>query len=148
MLRIAKLTDYAMALMTQLAHTPERKVSAQQLARETSLPTPTVAALLKRLARVGLVHSTRGTDGGYSLARSPQSISIVDVITAIEGPVALTECALTAGSCNLEANCATRANWRLISRAVQMALEAVTLADMAAPMTHAVQLKPLRKLAG
>jgi FeS assembly SUF system regulator len=135
MLRIAKLTDYAVGLTTRMAAMPETRISAQQLAGELGLPAPTVAALLKKLSRAGLVVSLRGVDGGYLLARPARSISVADIIAAIEGPVALTECALRAGVCGLEAACATRDNWRLISRAVRVALEAVSLADMAGDMT-------------
>ncbi|MCS6786867.1 MAG: SUF system Fe-S cluster assembly regulator [Thiobacillaceae bacterium] len=133
MLRIAKMTDYATGLMTHLAHQPQRCVSAQQLAQELSLPAPTVARLLKLLGRAGLVVSQRGKAGGYGLARPAQTISVADIIAAIEGPVALTDCALGDGRCGLEHGCGTRGNWRLINQAVQVALEAVTLADMATP---------------
>lgn len=143
MLRIAKLTDYAMGLMTQMAHEPERWVSAQQLALELTLPAPTVARLLKMLGRAGLVVSQRGKGGGYGLARPAREISVAEVIAAIEGPVALTECALGDGRCGLERDCATRSNWRVISQAVQVALEAVSLADMAAPRLQTVQLSTL-----
>jgi FeS assembly SUF system regulator len=138
MLRISKLTDYATALLTQLAGMPERQVSAQQLATEARLPLPTVAALLKRLGRAGLVRGSRGVAGGYSLARPPKDISVAEIIAVIEGPVALTECALGDGNCSLESDCVTRANWRQISRAVRVALEAVTLADMTRPAGKSV----------
>jgi FeS assembly SUF system regulator len=149
MLRISKLTDYATGLMTHLAHSPRRLVSAQQMSRELGLPPPTVAALLKKLTQAGLVASTRGVGGGYSLARGPEEISIAQVIGAIEGPVALTECALGEGVCTLEAGCATRANWRLISQAVEVALEAVSLADMTTtvPVARTVRFQAPRKQA-
>lgn len=143
MLRIAKLTDYATGLMTQMAHQPGRWVSAQQLAVELNLPAPTVARLLKLLGRAGLVVSQRGKGGGYGLARPAREISVAEVIAAIEGPVALTDCARGDGRCSLERDCATRANWRVISQAVQVALEAVSLADMAAPPLRAVQSSSL-----
>lgn len=133
MLRISKLTDYAIGLMVQLAVPPDRLVSAQQLAGELRLPLPTVASLLKRLCRAGMVRGSRGAAGGYSLMRPPAAISVAEVITIIEGPVALTECALGDGMCGLESDCATRANWRQISAAVRVALEAVSLAAMARP---------------
>lgn len=148
MLRIGKLTDYATGLMAQLAHSPERNVSAQQLALELGLPGPTVGVLLKRLGRAGLVRSVRGAAGGYGLALAPQAISVADVIVAIEGPVALTECALGEGNCSLEAGCATRANWRRISQAVQVALEAVSLADLAAPAGATARSVRFRALPG
>jgi FeS assembly SUF system regulator len=148
MLRIAKLTDYATTLMTHMARFPERRVSAQQLAQETGLPPPTVANLLKRLTRAGLVCSTRGAAGGYGLSRLPQAISMGAVITAIEGPVALTECALGQGRCELEADCITRVNWRLISHVVSVALESVSLADMAKPSVRTGKVQPLRAKPG
>lgn len=143
MLRIAKLTDYATGLMARLARMPARPMSAQAMSGEMDLPLPTVAMLLKRLARAGLVQSSRGAGGGYWLARPPDAISIAEVIVAIEGPVALTECALGVGRCAVEARCTTRGNWQLISRAVQVALESVSLADMAAPATRKLKFQAL-----
>ena len=149
MLRLSKLTDYAVALMTQLVAVPQRQVSAQQLASELQLPPPTVASLLKRLGRAGLVRGSRGVAGGYSLARPADAISVAEIIEVIEGPLALTECALGDGNCDLEKDCATRANWRQISAAVRVALEAVSLAEMARPMgrstARTVKFMPMKQ---
>lgn len=133
MLKIAKLTDYATGLMVQLSSSPERRVSAQQLATELGLPPPTVATLLKRLGRAGLVAAARGAGGGYSLARAPAAISLAEVVAAIEGPVALTDCALADGRCVRERDCATRAHWRAVNQRIQAALAALSLAEMARP---------------
>lgn len=149
MLRISKLTDYATALLAQMARRADLHVSAQQLAVELCLPPPTVARLLKLLAKAGLVSSQRGKGGGYGLARAARDISVAQVIAAIDGPVALTECALGDGLCGLERDCATKANWRLISQAVRVALEAVSLADLAEPAARAVRVAlPRREQAG
>lgn len=145
MLRIAKLTDYATVLMVRLAREPARCFSASQLADELGVPLPTVAKLLKRLLQAQLLTSVRGAVGGYTLANAPHAISVADVVQAIEGPVALTECALGKGNCTLERDCATRANWRLISRAVRVALEAVSLADMALPRMQTISLPPAKE---
>jgi FeS assembly SUF system regulator len=134
MLRIAKLTDYATGLMVQLCQSPQRRVSAQQLATELGLPQPTVATLLKRLGRAGLVTSARGAGGGYSLARAPASISVADVVAAIEGLPSLTECARADGHCGLEKDCATRQHWRVLNRAVEAMLAGMSLADMVVPV--------------
>ncbi|MGE5320937.1 MAG: SUF system Fe-S cluster assembly regulator [Hyphomicrobiaceae bacterium] len=141
MLRIAKLTDYATVLMVHLARQPNRCFSAAQLAEELRLPPPTVAKLMKRLLRARLLLSVRGAAGGYSLAHAPCAISVADVVSAIEGPVALTECAQGTGNCALERDCATRANWQLISRSVRVALEAVSLADMAKPQLNPIHVQ-------
>lgn len=145
MLRIAKLTDYATALMVRLAREPARCFSAAQLADELGVPQPTVAKLLKRLLRARLLASARGAAGGYSLAHAPDEISVADVVQAIEGPVALTECTLGQGNCSLERDCATRANWQLISRAVRVALEAVRLSDMAVPRMQPIRMPDLKE---
>jgi FeS assembly SUF system regulator len=145
MLRIAKLTDYATLMMVRLAREPARCFSAAQLAGELGLPQPTVAKLLKRLLRAQLLASIRGAGGGYSLAHAPQAISVADVVNAIEGPVALTECARGKGNCSLEQDCATRANWQFISRAVRVALEAVSLADMARPRLQRIRMSRLQE---
>jgi FeS assembly SUF system regulator len=134
MLRIAKLSDYATGLMVRLTINPERTVSAQQLATELGLPRPTVASLLKKLGRAGLVASTRGAGGGYSLTRDAKQISLADVVTAIEGPIAMIECALNDGRCGLERDCATREQWRAVNQTVQAALMLMSLADMAKPV--------------
>jgi len=143
MLRIAKLTDYATVLMVRLACEPARCFSAAQLADELGVPQPTAAKLLKRLLQSHLLTSVRGAGGGYTLAHAPHAISVADVVKAIEGPVALTECARGQGNCSLERDCATRANWQLISRAVQVGLEAVSLADMARPRTKTIRMPRL-----
>jgi FeS assembly SUF system regulator len=147
MLRIAKLTDYATVLMVRLAREPAHCFSAVQLSDELGLPLPTVSKLLKRLLQAGLLTSMRGAGGGYSLAHAPRAVSVADVVSAIEGPVALTECSLGKGNCSLENNCATRANWQLISRAVRVALEAVSLADMALPRMQTIRMPGLQEKA-
>jgi FeS assembly SUF system regulator len=145
MLRIARLTDYATVLMVRLAHEPARCFSAAQLGEELRVPLPTVAKLLKRLLQAQLLTSIRGAGGGYTLAHAPHSISVADVVRAIEGPVALTECSLGHGNCSLEPNCATRANWQLISDAVRVALEAVSLADMALPRMQTIRMPGMKE---
>jgi FeS assembly SUF system regulator len=133
MLKLSKLADYATVLMTLVAHEPERLHNGLELAERSNLPAPTVAKLLKSLARGGLLQSLRGAHGGYKLARTPEQISVADIIAALEGPIGVTECASHPGGCTLESACSTRANWRLINVAIREALEAVSLAQMASP---------------
>jgi FeS assembly SUF system regulator len=134
MLKLSKLSDYATMLMTAMAAEPARVHNGQELAERTHVPAPTVAKLLKALARGGLLESARGARGGYRLLHAPEQLSVADVIRALEGPIAVTECSVHGGDCDIESTCATRANWRLINSAIRQALEAVTLAQMAAPM--------------
>ena len=130
MLRVSKLTDYATAVMTCLASDGDGVTSAQALAERVRLELPTVSKLLKQLAQAGLVASTRGINGGYRLVRAPERITIADIVTAMEGPIGMTECSAHAGLCGHESHCGVRVNWQRINHAIAGALASVTLADM------------------
>lgn len=143
MLRVSKLTDYATVVMTCLAAAGDEVLSAQQLAERARLELPTVSKLLKQLAQAGLVDSYRGVNGGYRLSREPQAITVAEIVTAMEGPIGMTECSVHAGQCGHESHCGVRVNWQRISQAISAALESVTLADMVKPPARGVQV-PLR----
>ena len=134
MLRISKMTDYAVVLATHLA-SADGPHAARDLALQTQIPEPTASKVLKKLARAGVVVSQRGAKGGYALARPAAQVGIHEVIEAIEGPIAVTECSdeTTDSSCEYETNCEVRANWQRINLAVQSALADISLADMAVP---------------
>jgi FeS assembly SUF system regulator len=139
MLRLTKLTDYAIVVLTYFAQAPEgseaQVLTARGLSEASRLPLPTVSKVLKSLSRAGLLMSHRGVAGGYSLARPPEAISVADVIAAIEGPISLTECSARApGLCELEGTCPSRSNWRRINEAVRGALEKLSIVDMTTPM--------------
>ncbi|MDP3295582.1 MAG: SUF system Fe-S cluster assembly regulator [Nevskia sp.] len=140
MLKIAKLTDYGTLVMTTLALEPAACLNAQELAARSHVAAPTVAKLLKLLVKGGLVVSTRGTHGGYRLARGAETITVADVVSALEGPIAITACAQHGGGCTIEGSCTSRSNWRLIDEAVRQALSAVTLAQMAAPRVQTARM--------
>jgi FeS assembly SUF system regulator len=134
MIRLTKQTDYGIVLLSQLVVSSEEHHNAPELSRETHLPLPMVSKILKLLARAGLLESHRGVKGGYRLARSPAAISVADVIAALDGPIAITECAPDSSEeCSYEAFCRVRANWQRIHHAVHDALASVTLEDMAGP---------------
>ena len=144
MLRVSKLTDYATVVMTCLAAAGGGVLSAQQLAERVRLEVPTVSKLLKRLAQAGLVTSFRGVNGGYRLARGPRAITIAAIVTAMEGPIGMTECSVHEGQCGHESHCGVRVNWQRISHAISAALESVTLADMLQPPARQAASIPLR----
>ena len=144
MIRIRKLTDYGIVLLTYFVGDGESSVrTARELAAKAHLPLPTVSKILKALARSSLVISHRGIAGGYSLARAPEEISVAEIIAALEGPLALTECSASApGLCDLEAVCPVRSNWRKINDVVRGALAQLSLADMSRPLkVHAVRAR-------
>jgi FeS assembly SUF system regulator len=134
MLRISKLTDYAILIMVEATRAGGEVLSAQTLAERARVELPTASKVLKLLSRAGLVGSQRGAGGGYQAITEARNISVASVISAIEGPIAMTECSIEAGLCSQETHCDLRSNWRRISVAVAEALENVTLAEMAGPV--------------
>ena len=138
MLRISKLTDYGIMLSTYMARDSQMsRRNARELAAEAHLPLPTVNKILKMLAQEGLLLTHRGVNGGFSLARQPDAISVADIITALEGPLALTECSLyRPGVCQLEKQCPVRSNWQQINQVVLAALKRLTLAEMTHPLSR------------
>ena len=137
MLRMSRLTDYGIVLMSYMAAHGDRWQNAAELAAGARLPLPTVSKLLRLLAREELLVSQRGVKGGYSLAHAPEAISIAAIIDALEGPIALTVCTTApSGECEYEPQCPVRTPWQRINRAVRDALEQITLADMARVSAH------------
>lgn len=133
MLRISKMTDYAIMVMVELHVARGEVLSAQALADRSHLELPTVSKVLKLLVKTGLVDSYRGAAGGYSLERDAQHVSVAEIIAAIEGPIAMTECSAEEGLCSQEDFCGLRGNWQRISVAIAQAMENVSLAEMAQP---------------
>ena len=134
MIRITKQTDYGIVLLTHLASQPERHLNAPELASETQLPLPMVSKILKLLVREGLLLSHRGVKGGYSLGRSPAEITMAEIIAALEGPIAITECVDVSSDCSHEQLCPVRSNWHRINAAVRGSLEGISLAEMTHPL--------------
>jgi FeS assembly SUF system regulator len=134
MLRITRLSDYSIVILAELAKGPVRASTARQVADATGLPLPAVSKILKSLARGRVIVSRRGVLGGYQLEREPAQIAIGEVIDAVEGRVALTECGTRArpekASCEYLGSCAVKANWARVNGAVRRALASVTLLDM------------------
>ncbi|MFP2960392.1 SUF system Fe-S cluster assembly regulator [Myxococcus sp. 1LA] len=136
MLRMSKMTDYGIVLMTELARADGDTRTTRELAARTRVPLPSASKVLKSLLQAALVVSHRGANGGYGLARPAHELSLSELVAALEGPVALTECGVhtTGGApCELESVCQVRGHWRLINSAIQEALGRLTLADLIAP---------------
>ena len=135
MIRLARMTDYGILLLTCYARNPERPMrSARELASEARLPLPAVSKILKELARHRLLDAHRGVKGGFTLTRHPSEINVADIIHALEGPIAVTECSGHAGNCDIERSCIVKSNWKKINQVVLEALRGITLADMAHPL--------------
>ncbi len=133
MLRLSKLTDYAVVVLTRLEDAEEGGViTAPGLAAATGLGEPTVAKVLKILAHAGLVEGRRGATGGYRLTRALAEMQLTDVIAAIDGPIALTACVDNSfGLCDAEATCPVRGRWDPVNDAIRRALSGISIADLA-----------------
>jgi FeS assembly SUF system regulator len=131
MIRMSKLTDYAIVILAHLARS-QGTLTAQELAARSRVPLPTVSKLAKELSKAGLVVSHRGRNGGYGLARPAEQISVAEIVEALEGPIALTECAKPdKGACGIEDTCLARESWDPVSRAIETALRGLPLSSIA-----------------
>jgi FeS assembly SUF system regulator len=133
MLRLSKLTDYAIVLLGYCADSEDSApVTARALAHDSRIALPTVSKVMKALCHAGLVQSHRGATGGYTLSRGAKEISVADIIAAMEGPISLTDCSRedVPGLCEIETCCPMRTNWRRINDSIRGALEGLSLAQM------------------
>lgn len=147
MLRISKLADYGTVVMVYLARHTQELCNARNIAMHTHLAIPTVSKILKRLTGAGLLISVRGVMGGYSLKHSASDISVSQIVYALEEHRGFTECSLQPNECSLQGVCTIQDNWRLISRAIETALDSVSLEALARPTLHAEDVDRVRQLA-
>jgi len=131
MIKLSKMTDYAVVLLVCMARQERVLLSASALSQQTNLPEPTVAKLLKIASKAGLVSSHRGAQGGYRLDRAIEDIRITEVIEAVDGPIALTTCLESTGEeCAIQGCCQMNGRWAPVNAAIKSALQDVTLANM------------------
>jgi len=131
MLRISKLADYASLIMCKIAASELPAMSATDIAAKTDINLPTVRKILKQLLAAGLLSSERGAVGGYHLSKSIGDISVANIVEAIDGPLALTDCAHPTRACAFHKGCQIKDNWQVINVEVKKALMAVSLAQLA-----------------
>jgi FeS assembly SUF system regulator len=139
MLRLSRLTDYAVVVLVRLS-VAQGVATSPEIAASVGIPEPTVAKVLKALAGRGLVTSTRGAHGGYRLGRPLSGIAVSEVIVAIDGPIALTSCVDGAVGCDSMSLCPMAGRWDPVNDAIRNALSNTSLADMAAASVR----RPLR----
>ncbi|MDX8402901.1 MAG: SUF system Fe-S cluster assembly regulator [Mariprofundaceae bacterium] len=130
MLRLTKITDYGILLLTHMASEQGRLFASNDLSVATHIPSPTVSKVLQALLGVGILKSIRGARGGYRLAKPASDISVREIINCFEGHIALTECNLDEGECDQLPFCTTSNNWKRINEAVHDALGSISLKDM------------------
>jgi len=132
MIRFSKMADYGVLLLGHFTQHEDSLTSAAELAAVYHMPRPVVANLLKSFREAGLLTSQRGQNGGYRLARSPDDISLAEVLGVIDGPVQLIECAVgdIATACDYEDVCPSRSPMRAVNRRIVALLEGISLADL------------------
>ncbi len=133
MIRLSRLTDYAVALLSHMGKGREGRLwAASELAETSGLPMPTVAKVLKLLAKQDLVAAQRGAMGGYRLMRPALAISVAAIIEAMDGPIALTHCANGESHeiCDVRKICPVGVGWGKVNHAIRKALTDVSLAEL------------------
>ena len=130
MIRIGRLADYGVLVLHHLGRVRPARVSMETLAELTHVPLPTVRKVMRYLADAGLVVSKRGPNGGYQIARPPSAISLAEAISAVEGPLALTDCSTDAGGCEIADRCELAGRWPGVNTIVLRVLERTSLADL------------------
>jgi FeS assembly SUF system regulator len=138
-MRLSSLADYAVVILTAAArHCGARgRLNATLLAEETGVPLPTVQKLVSKLSGAGLIETVRGAGGGLRLSRPPATISLADIVEAVEGPIAMTACTDNGShDCCIEENCRVKPHWNVVNGAVRGALAGVSLASLSAGAHH------------
>jgi FeS assembly SUF system regulator len=131
MIRLTKEADYGIMLLVHIASHPLRQVhTAREVAEFSGLPLPMVSKILGNLGRGEILTGHRGAGGGYSLDKDPKSLTVAQVIRAIEGPISMVQCGAEPGACDHETACPTRVNWGRINQQVEQALEQVPISEM------------------
>ena len=132
MIRLSKLADYGIVMLTHMARHGAPQYATHELAAATHVPAAMASKILKLLARADLLVSHRGAHGGYGLARSARAISVAEVIEALDGPIAITSCVDHGpADCMIEALCPARTNWQQINDAIREALLGISIDEMA-----------------
>lgn len=132
MIKIGKLTDYAIVIVTKMAMNPKGIYKVSDIVHSTSLPKTTIAKIMKLLANAGILQSARGIHGGYSLTKRAEDITIHDIIKVIEGPISLMNCLdEERKSCSIVNLCSMKNNWEKINDEIKETLSKVTIHEMA-----------------
>ncbi len=130
MLKISRLTDYATAVILFMQN-DDKLYSSEMIATGVRLEIPTVSKVLKLLTKAKILASTRGANGGYQLAQKAEEITLYNVIQAIEGDTAITECTKTDSLCAQEQGCDSRTGWQKVNQQIERILVQMTIAKMA-----------------
>ncbi|MFY9675875.1 MAG: Rrf2 family transcriptional regulator [Terriglobales bacterium] len=131
MLKLTKKADYGLMAMKHLAeHLDQGSCSAKDVADAYGIPQEALAKILQRLAKIGLVRSQHGINGGYTLTRDPRTISAFEVIKAIDGPLFITACVTVRGECGQSDRCTIREPLRKVNESIEQVLKNIKISQM------------------
>lgn len=139
MLRLTKKADYGLMALKYLAeHPKEASLSARDIASAYRIPPQLLAKILQLLAREGLLRSHAGMNGGYSLTRRPEDITVFEVIRIIDGPLFITSCVTEAGVCDLTSSCTIKEPLARVNDSISDVLKNICISDLveADPARH------------
>ncbi len=131
MLRLSKKTDYALISLAYVASAGGKSASAREIAERHDIPVELLAKVLQRLVQRGVLKSQQGIHGGYLLARPANTVTVAEVVEAIDGPLILTVCGDTDERCEQFAKCNIRDPLYKIRDRILGALMACTVAELA-----------------
>ena len=137
MLKLTKKADYGLMAMKHLAeHGHGSACSAKDIAESYSIPPEALAKILQRLVKAGLLTSQHGINGGYMLARNPETISAFEVIRAIDGPLFITSCITVRGECDQSDRCTIREPLRKVNDSIEQVLRSISISEMREEEAH------------
>ncbi|MEE8258489.1 MAG: SUF system Fe-S cluster assembly regulator [Sphingomonadales bacterium] len=144
MIRLTNLADYGVVLMCHMTRAPKDLYNAVCLSKETGIPVPTVSKIMGALSKADLLTSHRGLKGGFRMKRAAEDISVANIIEAVDGPIALTNCIEhTPGDCCYESLCSMKPHWQVINTVIRKGLDGITLDEIANPALALANLDPL-----
>jgi Rrf2 family protein len=154
MLKLTKKADYGLIALKHLATAGAGRgaaVSAKEIADAYRIPVPLLAKVLQKMSKAGFLQSEHGTNGGYRLKRDPHTLSALEVIRAIDGPIILTHCFTGSDECGQHDRCTVREPLRKVHEGILRLLASITISDMAqedfdvvAPQAAVVDPSPAR----
>ena len=132
-MQITRQADYAVRAVRYLATLePDKRAATSLVAREQKIPPSFLAKIISQLSIAGLIHTSRGARGGVSLARSPEEISVLEVVEAIDGPISLNECSANPDGCPFGEKCPIRPIWCETQRELVMRLRDTSFGQLIA----------------
>jgi FeS assembly SUF system regulator len=143
MMKLSKKIDYGFIALKHLVTHRGSSFSASDIAEGYRMSVPLMAKVLQKLAKGGLVAAKHGSSGGYTLARNPSTITALDVIRVIDGPLFITSCVTSHGECDVHTTCSIREPLRRVNDSIIDVLNKVTLAQISdeSPLAEVVELR-------